>query len=214
MSLDPQGGPALATDDGETLTGNFESVSLVLGDADQGPGVLFVTNRRIVWVGGSNGSAEPSSHGVHFTDIMMHALASPSEDFAKHSIYMQLDGAQAGDDEDGNDAGPPEVRLVPAEPSQMDAIFQALCEGALANPDPDAEEDEGDFFYDEDEVANGAAANGADGHSALADRLDAVLHVPPQFQAAPEEGQFEDADEDEGDDHDGATPDCACCRQR
>jgi hypothetical protein len=34
----------------------------------------------------------------------------------------------------------------------------------------------------QDEVANGAAANGADGHSALADRLDAVLHVPPQYQ--------------------------------
>lgn len=45
VSLDPQGGPALATDDGESLTGSFESVSLVLGDADQGPGVLFVTNR-------------------------------------------------------------------------------------------------------------------------------------------------------------------------
>lgn len=37
------------------------------------------------------------------------------------------------------------VCAVPA----VDAIFQALCEGALANPDPDAEEDEGDFFYDE-----------------------------------------------------------------
>jgi hypothetical protein len=34
----------------------------------------------------------------------------------------------------------------------------------------------------QDEVANGAAANGADGYSALADRLDAVLHVPPQYQ--------------------------------
>ena len=34
----------------------------------------------------------------------------------------------------------------------------------------------------QDEVATGAAANGADGHSALADRLDAVLHVPPQYQ--------------------------------
>lgn len=34
-----------------------------------------------------------------------------------------------------------------------------------------------------------------------------------KLQAAPEEGQFEDADEDEGDE-DGATPDCACCRQR
>ena len=34
----------------------------------------------------------------------------------------------------------------------------------------------------QDEVANGAAVNGADGHSALANRLDAVLHVPPQYQ--------------------------------
>lgn len=31
----------------------------------------------------------------------------------------------------------------------VDAIFQALCEGALANPDPDAADDEGDFFFDE-----------------------------------------------------------------
>lgn len=81
---------------------------------------LYHKHRRIVWVGGSNGSAEPSSHGVHFTDIMMHALASPSEDFPRHSIYMQLDGAQAADDEDGSNTGPPEVRLVPAEPSQSE----------------------------------------------------------------------------------------------
>ena len=45
VTLDPQGGPALDTDDGETLTGSFETVTLVLGDADQGLGVLFVTNR-------------------------------------------------------------------------------------------------------------------------------------------------------------------------
>ena len=59
----------------------------------------------------------------------MHALASPSEGFPKHSIYMQLDGAQAAHDEDGNDAGPPEVRLVPAEPSQSEfyRIQHAYC---------------------------------------------------------------------------------------
>jgi hypothetical protein len=45
VSLDPQGGPALDADDGETLTGSFQNVSLVLGDADQGAGVMFVTNR-------------------------------------------------------------------------------------------------------------------------------------------------------------------------
>ncbi len=31
----------------------------------------------------------------------------------------------------------------------VDAVFQALCDGAAANPDPDAEDDEGDFYYDE-----------------------------------------------------------------
>jgi Regulator of volume decrease after cellular swelling len=73
-----------------------------------------------VWVGGAAAGSQPRSHGVHFTDIMMHALASPSEDFPRHSIYMQLDGAQAADDQDGSDAVPPEVRLVPAEPSQSE----------------------------------------------------------------------------------------------
>ena len=45
VSLDPRGGPALDADEGETLSGSFQSVSLVLGDADQGPGGLWVTNR-------------------------------------------------------------------------------------------------------------------------------------------------------------------------
>ena len=35
----------------------------------------------------------------------------------------------------------------------VDAVFQALCEGALANPDPDAEDDEGDFYFDEVSMA-------------------------------------------------------------
>lgn len=29
------------------------------------------------------------------------------------------------------------------------AIFQALCDGAAANPDEDMEDDEGDFFFDQ-----------------------------------------------------------------
>lgn len=160
--------------------------------------------RRVIWVGGSNaGGQQRPSYSVHFTDIVMHAVASPSEIFSRHSIYMQLDGAQSADEQDGGDDAAPEVRLAPSELSQsefvralhciashrkpcsstaqmfflhthmfcthtavspkttslcfseanillaVDAIFQALCEGALANPDPDAEDDEGDFFFDE-----------------------------------------------------------------
>lgn len=75
------------------------------------------SRRRVVWVGGSNaGGEQRPSYSVHFTDIMMHAVASPSDAFAQHSIYMQLDGAQSADDEDG-DAAAPEVRLAPADPA-------------------------------------------------------------------------------------------------
>lgn len=79
--------------------------------------------RRVIWVGGSNASgAQQPSYSVHFTDIMMHAVASPSEAFLRHSIYMQLDDAQSADDED-SDGGAPEVRLAPADPSQSECLI-------------------------------------------------------------------------------------------
>lgn len=45
VSLDPQGGPALDSENGEAATGNFSDVALVLSEAHQGPGTLFVTSR-------------------------------------------------------------------------------------------------------------------------------------------------------------------------
>lgn len=45
VSLDPQGGPAMDREGDESRTGSFADVSLLLGDANQGPGTLFITNR-------------------------------------------------------------------------------------------------------------------------------------------------------------------------
>ncbi len=56
-----------------------------------------------------------SAMAVPFTGLIMHAVASASEEFPRDSIYMQLDGAQAPLD-DADDAAP-EVRLVPADAS-------------------------------------------------------------------------------------------------
>jgi len=107
-------------------------------------------------------------------------------------VYLQLG---AGDDgEEGNGAGtsdadddstaPPggEVRLVPADPADVDAIFTALCEGAALNPDPGnpgagGEDEESDaLFFDRDAAAAGAAAA----------RLDALLvDDPARFEDPP-----------------------------
>ncbi len=45
VSLDPRGIPQMDTNDGESLTSTFAAVALVFGEADQGAGMLFTTNR-------------------------------------------------------------------------------------------------------------------------------------------------------------------------
>lgn len=115
----------------------------------------------------------------------MHAVAadepSPAEGgepgaaaAAPPCLYLQLDG---GDDEGGfgggggseeedeeggeeYEGGPPELRLVPTDASQVEALFAAFCEGAERNPDAGSSDDEGGpgVCFDEDEVLAGAAA--------------------------------------------------------
>ena len=41
---------------------------------------------------------------------------------------------------------------IPSCPA-VAAIFQALCDGAAANPDEDMEDDEGDFYFDQVRIA-------------------------------------------------------------
>lgn len=45
VSLDPRGIPQMDTSDGESLTSTFAAVALLFGEADQGAGMLFTTNR-------------------------------------------------------------------------------------------------------------------------------------------------------------------------
>ena len=116
-------------------------------------------------------------------------------------VYLQLsvegetgggaNGAGASDDDgDGasDDSASPsggEVRLFPANPADVDAIFAALCEGAALNPDPGAVgageeggDGDGDLFFDREAAAAGAAAA----------RLDALLvEDPSRFEDPPEE---------------------------
>jgi hypothetical protein len=69
------------------------------------------------------------------------------------------------------------------------ALFPLVC----------ADDVEGDFFYDEDEVAAGAADGGA--RAAALERFDAMLTIDPGRFAdedEEEEGEEEEEEEEEG----------------
>eukprot|EP01034_Spumella_vulgaris_P028532 gene28532-35406_t len=73
------------------------------------------------------------------------------------------------DDEEEEDS---EVFLIPAVEEDIMKLFDALSHAALLNPDPDEEDDEGDFIYDGEEVALGAE------QARILDHLESVFTFP------------------------------------
>ena len=109
-----------------------------------------------------------TSLALSYPQIVIHAISRDP----KPCIYLQLDddsegdfigaadGAQAlaeeAEEEEEEAEVTPELRIVPCDPSLVDEIFKVLCECAALNPDPlGGEDDEGEFYFDEDEVIGG-----------------------------------------------------------
>ncbi|EIE24935.1 hypothetical protein COCSUDRAFT_62344 [Coccomyxa subellipsoidea C-169] len=185
------GTPVLDTDEGEELAKHFSSISLILGqNLDVGQGSLYITSRRIIWVGGAE-----KSYAADFQHINMHAISTDQSAFQRPCIYMQMEPSTSEFDEDAvadddvDDEETPEVRLV-------------LCDCAALNPDPGQEGDDEDaeFYYDEDEVLAGA---GGESRAAMLDHYDSLLQMPRADDLdellAEDPERFEDADEEEGD---------------
>lgn len=116
---------------------------------------------------------------------------------------------------DGEDVE--EVRFVPSNPSQrtlpfadiwswllilvfaVQELFEAFSKCAELNPDDDEDDggmmmgEEGDWIYNENEVADGARVAQISAH------LDSILQLSPALEMQTECGQFDDADEDDED---------------
>ncbi|CAK0786113.1 hypothetical protein CVIRNUC_009326 [Coccomyxa viridis] len=175
------GMPVLEEDEDEELAKSYPAVAVTLGSShDLGSGTLYVTTRRVIWQ-----AAAGSRRGlyVEFEHINMHAIASDQSAARKPCIYMQLepstsafaDTTDAEAEEEGD--ATPEVRLVPEDSSTLEDLFQTLCDCAALNPDPgdgDDEED-GDFYYNEEEVMAGAQG---EQRAAMLDHYDSLLQMP------------------------------------
>jgi nucleotide-sensitive chloride channel 1A len=121
-------------------------------------------------------------YGWDTSRVTLHAISRDESAFPLPCLYCQVDSDEVS-----------EIRFVPSDPEQLQAIFDAFSKSAELNPDDDDDEDgEGDddgWVFDEDEVANGARA------AEIAAHLDAVLTVSPSLRAPHVAGQFDDADE-------------------
>uniref|UniRef100_K3WI74 Chloride conductance regulatory protein ICln n=1 Tax=Globisporangium ultimum (strain ATCC 200006 / CBS 805.95 / DAOM BR144) TaxID=431595 RepID=K3WI74_GLOUD len=190
--LSADGAPLLRTggDQEEFLMASFARVEIHMSSSDESDalplnrttGALFVTTKRVVWIGDRNAAARVG-YGWETSLITLHAISRDTSAFPKPCLYCQIDAEDIS-----------EVRFVPFDPKQLQELFDEFSKSAELNPDED--EDDGDggddgWIYDEDEVHNGARA------AEIAAHLDSVLQISPALlERQPESGQFDDADED------------------
>ena len=147
-------------------------------DFSENPGTLHVTTRRLVWFPDDE---TRGGYDVPFRAVAMHAVSSDASEGFRPCIYAQIEGGApegwrmtedaAAKEEDGSaeDDDPDaleettELRLAPADPAALGALFKALCDCAALNPNPhdemhETEDDDDDLYYDESEMATGAGA--------------------------------------------------------
>ncbi|CAG9466179.1 unnamed protein product [Pedinophyceae sp. YPF-701] len=194
------GGPVLALE-GEEPVEVFREVSMAVGSQPPtGPGALHLSNKRLFWL--PDAASEPGYH-ASFRAISLHAVCREAAGQAEPPyLYCQIDGAFEADggdgasDEDMADEydATTEVKLVPRDPSCLDAVFAAFSKVAALNPDSDDEEDEDDgFFYNSEEALANATAEELE----QLRRLDDMLEEGNGGPALQEDGRFEDAEEDD-----------------
>mmetsp|Transcript_42580 Transcript_42580/g.109006 ORF Transcript_42580/g.109006 Transcript_42580/m.109006 type:complete len:224 (-) Transcript_42580:473-1144(-) len=163
----------------ETVHKSVGDVTLLIGASrDEGVGNLLITTKRLLWTSNTDQS---KAFSVGYKAIIVHAISRDVQSFDRPCIYVQLDeeyGDDQGDDDEEEGAGESavsELRLAPADPDHLEHIFQAMSECAAMNPDSDMDDDEGEFFYNEDEVA--AGADPAQRETMLA-HYDSILRGP------------------------------------
>lgn len=181
------GTPQLDAASGEELVRVDRTVAVALGPrSPESPGTLFVTTRRVIWL---SEAEKGKGYAVDFLAISLHAVSRDLEAYPSPCIYTQIEAA-VGTEEEAGESNPEanelelsrvsEMRLILADPGQLDALFDVFCHCAELNPDPNAEcNGENGWIHGED-MSNG---------DWIHDDVDMVDENVPQFFNANPIGQ-------------------------
>ncbi|XP_062210576.1 chloride conductance regulatory protein ICln-like [Phragmites australis] len=162
------GAPRLDAASGEELVRVDRSASVALGRRPpEPPGTLFVTTRRVIWL---SETEKGNGCAVDFLAISLHAVSRDLEAYPSPCIYTQIE-AEVGTDEVAGDLDPEanselelsrvsEMRIILADPGQLDALFDIFCNCAELNPDPNAERNGENGWFHSDDMADGGWVHG------------------------------------------------------
>ncbi|KAJ8552773.1 hypothetical protein K7X08_020166 [Anisodus acutangulus] len=159
---DGTGQPFLDTNNDEELMHVQPGTAIVLGNrTPESPGTLYITSKQVVWLSDTDRS---KGYAVDFISVSLHAVSRDPEAYPDPCLYTQIDNGVEDDESEGStDEGDEssdlsritELRLVPSDPSQVDALFQIFCECAELNPEPiEEEEEEHNWIFSSDQLEN------------------------------------------------------------
>ena len=181
--------------DEEMIHHTLRAAKLQLDEELPDTGDVFVTTRRFIFVGSISSllsrlfnvfdSGKSTALDIDVPFIVLHALSRDTESYPEPCLYCQLDSEE---DED-----PHELRIVPADESDLYPLFEALSHAASLNPDPPEDgEEEGDdeLVFDAEEVELGAE------QARRLQRWDELLQESGELPKL-KEARYQDAEESE-----------------
>ncbi|KAJ3268177.1 hypothetical protein HDV01_003360 [Terramyces sp. JEL0728] len=98
----------------------------ILKEITTGTGKLTITDQFLVW------NNEIVCLSIDYPSILMHAISRQDPVTQKPLIYCQLDDSLCQEE----DLAAFEMKLLPADESQLEAIYNALAECSALHPDP------------------------------------------------------------------------------
>lgn len=153
------GEPLVDNENGEELMRVQPGVGIALADLPcESPGTLYITNKQVIWV---NDVDRSKGYAVDFLSISLHAISRDPDTYPLHCLYTQIDIEEADEDHSDSDSNHiqqdlsniSEMRLIPSDPTQLDALFETFCRCAELNPEPNDEvEEEHNWIFSADQM--------------------------------------------------------------
>ncbi|TKY68030.1 Chloride conductance regulatory protein ICln [Spatholobus suberectus] len=153
------GEPVLDSENGEELMRLQPGVDVVLGDLPcESPGTLYITTKQVIWVSDVD---KTKGYAVDFLSISLHAISRDPDAYPLPCLYTQIDTEEADEDHSDSESNHiqqdlsniTEMRLIPSDPTQLDALFAIFCQCAELNPEPNDEEgEEHDWVFSADQM--------------------------------------------------------------